>query len=103
MVTAAPNTVMTPAAPGTGPAGPAVAVPVAWVARTSTLEMQDPVASLRRQYRVSEDSLPPGFQITAWFWDIESGALDLADRSQGDAWRQVAEQVGIPRDGGVAD
>jgi len=39
----------------------------------------------------------------AWYWDIESGALDLADRSQGEGWRQVAAQVGIPRDGGVAD
>ena len=102
MVTAAPNTVLTPG-PGTGPARPAVPVPVAFCGRTSTLEMQDPVASMRRQLRTAETSLPPGFQITAWYWDIESGALDLADRSQGDAWRQVAEQVGIPRDGGVAD
>jgi DNA invertase Pin-like site-specific DNA recombinase len=82
---------------------PEVPVPVAWVGRTSTLEMQDPVASLRRQYRVAQAALPAGFQIVAWYWDIESGALDLADRSHGQAWQKVAAQVGIPRDGGVAE
>jgi hypothetical protein len=66
MVTGAPQTIMTPAGSGElGPAMPDVPVPVAWVGRTSTLEMQDPVASLRRQYRVAEAALPPGFQITA--------------------------------------
>ena len=82
---------------------PAEKIGVAWAARTSTLEMQDPVTSLRRQYRNSEASLPDGFQIVAWYWDIESGALDLADRSQGQAWQQVAADLGIPRDGGITE
>ena len=40
--------------------GPAEPVPVAFLGRTSTLEMQDPRASLRRQLRSSQEWLPPG-------------------------------------------
>src|SRR6201996_9756387 len=82
-------------------AGPAQTVPVAFIGRTSTL-MQDPVASLRRQVRKSQDWLPPGFTIVAWYWDVEAGGLDLEARSQGDNW-QAAASAGIPRDGGMAD
>ena len=60
MATPAHNTVMTPAAAGAGGGGPAEPVPVAFLGRTSTLEMQDPVASLRRQIRSSQAWLPPG-------------------------------------------
>src|ERR1700761_8647222 len=67
-------------------AGPAQTVPVAFIGRTSTL-MQDPVASLRRQVRKSQAWLPAGFKIVAWYWDVESGGLDLEARSQGDNWR----------------
>jgi hypothetical protein len=105
MVTAAPNTPMTLVASAGGhpaPGGPAELVPVAFLGRTSTLETQDPRASLRRQARAAQDALPPGFRIVAWYWDIESGALDLKDRSQGHAWEQFTD-IGIPRDGGVAD
>jgi site-specific DNA recombinase len=45
----------------------------------------------------------PGFTVTAWYWDIESGALDLADRSKGEAWRQIAAGLAIPRDGGLTE
>jgi hypothetical protein len=76
-------------------------VPVAFIGRTSTL-MQDSVASLRRQARKSQAWLPAGFQIVAWYWDVESGGLDPEARSQGDAW-QAAAGAGIPRDGGMAD
>jgi site-specific DNA recombinase len=82
--------------------GPGEPVPVAFVGRTSTLGLQDPVASLRRQVRASKAALPPGWFIAAWYWDIESGGLDLEHRSQGDAYRRFAE-AGIPRDGGMAD
>jgi hypothetical protein len=76
-------------------------VPVAFIGRTSTL-MQDPVASLRRQVRKSQAWLPAGFKIVAWYWDVESGGLDLDQRSQGSNW-QAAAGAGIPRDGGMAD
>ena len=92
----------TPATPSLGLGGPGEPVPVAFVGRTSTLELQNPVASLRRQVRASKAALPAGWFIAAWYWDIESGALDLEARSQGDAYRRFAD-AGIPRDGGMAD
>ena len=40
--------------------GPAEPVPVAFIGRTSTLTLQDPAASLRRQVRECQAKLPPG-------------------------------------------
>jgi site-specific DNA recombinase len=79
---------------------PAEPVPVAFLGRTSTLLLQDPAASLRRQAREVQAKLPPGWFIGAWFWDIESGGLDIEQRGHGDAHQQV--DVGLPRDGGLA-
>jgi site-specific DNA recombinase len=84
---------------GTGPAEP---VPVAVLARTSTLLLQDPVASVRRQLRSCEQWLPPGWFIAAVYSDVESGGTDLDKRSQGDGWK-VLTAAGLPRDGGMAD
>jgi site-specific DNA recombinase len=84
-----------------GTAGPGQQVPVAFLGRTSTL-LQDPIASMRRQVRRSKEWLPPGFQIVSWYWDVESGGIDLEQRSQGTDW-QAAAGAGIPRDGGMAD
>ena len=77
-------------------------VPVAIVARTSTLALQDPVASVRRQIRSCEAWLPPGWFIAAIYSDVESGATDLENRSRTESWR-VLTDAGIPRDGGMAD
>jgi site-specific DNA recombinase len=74
-------------------------VPVAFLGRTSTLVMQDPAASLHRQVREVKAKLPPGWFIAAYYWDIESGGLDLAERGKGTA--HLALKVGIPRDGGL--
>ena len=93
---------MTLAASAAGTGAPAEPVPVAFLGRTSTLEMQDPRASLRRQIRSSQEWLPQGWFIAAIYWDVESGGLDLEQRSQGDAYRAFAD-AGIPRDGGMAD
>jgi hypothetical protein len=76
-------------------------VPVAFLGRTSTLAMQDPAASLRRQLREVVAKLPPGWFVAAHYWDIESGGLDLAQRGHGTAHQHV--DAGIPRDGGLAD
>ncbi|MGH3273743.1 MAG: recombinase family protein, partial [Streptosporangiaceae bacterium] len=84
------------------PVIPAEPVPVAFVGRTSTLALQDPVASLRRQVRESEGKLPPGWFIAAYYWDIESGGLDIEDRGHGTEYQQFPG-IGIPRDGGLAD
>jgi hypothetical protein len=104
MATPAQNTplrlVASPA--GAAAAGPGEPVPVAFLGRTSTLEMQDPRASLSRQIRSARAWLPPAWFIAAWYWDIESGGLDLEARGRGTAWRAIAD-AGIPRDGGMAD
>ena len=53
---------------------------MAVLARTSTLALQDPAASLRRQLTSTREWLPPGFYVAAICWDVESGALDLERR-----------------------
>ena len=87
---------------GTSSDAPAEPVPVAVLARTSTLALQDPVASLNRQIRSCQAWLPPGWYVAGYYWDVESGGLDLEARSQGQAWQPFAA-AGIPRDGGMAD
>ena len=66
------------------------------------MELQDPRASIRRQIRSVRDWLPGGWFIAAVYWDIESGAIDLEQRSQGDSHLAFAD-AGVPRDGGMAD
>ena len=46
--------------------------------------------------------LPAGWFIAAYYWDIESGGLDIDARGHGTAHEQLPE-IGIPRDGGLAD
>jgi hypothetical protein len=58
-------------------AGPSQLIPVAFLGRTSNERLQDPVASMRRQIRNSQAWLPPNCQITAYYWDVESGGDDL--------------------------
>ncbi len=86
----------------TGPLTADEPVPVAVLARTSTLALQDPVASVRRQLRACQAWLPAGWFIAAVYSDVESGATDINARGQGDAHR-VLTDAGLPRDGGMAD
>src|SRR6266851_5386312 len=79
----------------------AAPLPLAFLGRTSTLVVQDPVSSMRRQLRSVQEKAPPGSFIAAWFWDIESGGLDIEQRGHGSAHEKF--DVGIPRDGGLAD
>jgi len=76
-------------------------VPVAFVGRTSTVHMQDPVQSLARQMRRAAERLPAGFYIARWYWDVESGGTDLDERSQSGTW-ELFTAAGLPRDGGMA-
>jgi site-specific DNA recombinase len=76
-------------------------LPLAFLGRTSTLVVQDPVSSLRRQVRSVQEKAPPGSFIAAWFWDVESGGLDIEQRGHGSAHERF--DAGIPRDGGLAD
>src|SRR5215467_14423844 len=82
-------------------AGSAAPLPLAFLGRTSTLVVQDPVSSMRRQLRSVQEKAPPGSFIAAWFWDVESGGMDLEARGHGSAYERF--DVGIPRDGGIAD
>jgi site-specific DNA recombinase len=91
---------MTTPAPGQQ-AGTTAPLPLAFLGRTSTAVVQDPVSSMRRQARSAQEKAPPGSFIAAWFWDIESGGMDLEARGHGSAHEKF--DVGIPRDGGIAD
>ncbi len=86
------------APPVTGPAEP---VPVAILARTSTLALQDPFASLNRQITSAREWLPEGFYVAGYYWDVESGGLDIEQRGHGSYGQLTAK--GLPRDGGLAD
>ncbi len=76
-------------------------VRVAFLARVSTDDQQDPTLSLPRQLTNCEAALPEGWRITAWFWDIESGRMALERRGRGHAHERIA--VPLPRDGGLVD
>ncbi|MBT8225622.1 MAG: hypothetical protein HKP61_16860 [Dactylosporangium sp.] len=78
-----------------------VAVPVAWVGRTSTDDAQDPTLSLPRQLDNARKALPPGFVIVAKFYDVESGRTMVEHRGTGHAHEQF--DIPIPRDGSIAD
>jgi hypothetical protein len=79
--------VTTAARAGTGAVG---IVPMAFIGRTSTVQMQDPVESLAKQLRLSRERLPEGFVITRYYWDVESGGTDL------DAAARPARGAGSP-------
>ena len=76
-------------------------VRVAFLARVSTDDQQDPTLSLPRQLANCEAALPEGWRITAWFWDIESGRMALERRGRGHAHERI--DVPLPRDGGLTD
>jgi site-specific DNA recombinase len=98
--TSAPAPHSTPGAMTSGE--PAAPVPVAVLARTSTLYLQDPLSSLQRQYRSCAEWLPAGWYIAGFYWDVESGAIDIEDRSQTTSHEQFTA-AGLPRDGGMAE
>jgi len=74
---------------------------VAVLGRTSTKDLQDPTISLPRQFNACEKNLPPGAQIVAFYYDIESGRTDLDRRGMGNAHEQF--DIPIPRTGGIKD
>ena len=60
------------------------------------------MASYRRQLRSIQTWLPVGWYIAAVFADVESGGIDIENRSQTGSWR-VLTDAGLQRDGGIAD
>jgi len=79
----------------------AARVALAFLARVSTDDQQDPTLSLPRQLGNCQAALPDGWEIVAWFWDIESGRTALERRGQGDAHEHI--KVPLPRDGGLIE
>lgn len=84
----------------TGPQ-PERTIRVAFLGRTSTDDQQDPTLSIPRQLTSSQRALLPGMVIVAHFYDVESSRKELDQRGRSDAWRKF--NIGIPRDGGLAD
>ena len=87
--------------PADAEGGPPVMVPVAFAARVSDKDNQDPTLSIPRQLSRCRQALPDYCVIVAFFWDVESGRLDLDQRGHSDAHEQF--DVPVPRDGGIAD
>src|SRR3954451_21299015 len=73
----------------------------AFYGRVSTDDAQDPSLSIPRQLAACERALPPGSEIVAHYWDIESGRKDLRDRGNGADPTRF--RVAVPRDGGLAE
>jgi site-specific DNA recombinase len=94
-----------PGGPGgpTAGVGPLLALPqrLAFLGRVSTVDQQDPTLSIPRQLRNAHAALPPGAEIVAHFYDVESGRKDLDERGRGAAHERFA--IAVPRDGGLGD
>lgn len=82
------------------PHEPAAHLRYAFLGRVSTRDQQDPATSIPGQLARARTALPPGDDFIAWYWDVESGALPLDQRGQGD---YTGIDVGVPRTGGVAE
>src|SRR5436305_14486795 len=76
-------------------------VRVAFLARTSTEDQQDPRQSIIRQLTNSKNALPASWVITTHFFDVESGRLELDQRGKGKGYERF--DVPVPRAGGIAD
>lgn len=98
---------------GSLPAPPAIAAAAAlplaatttrfaFYGRVSTDDVQDPSLSIPRQLGGCDHAInPSGGEITAFFWDIESGRKDLSQRGHGAD--PASFNVPVQRDGGLAD
>lgn len=76
-------------------------VRVAFLARTSTEDQQDPRQSIIRQLTNSKNALPASWVITAHFFDVESGRLELDRRGKGQGYERF--DIPVPRAGGITD
>lgn len=76
-------------------------VRVAFLARTSTEDQQDPRQSIIRQLTNSKNAIPASWVITAHFFDVESGRLELDARGRGQGYERF--DIPIPRAGGITD
>jgi len=73
---------------------------VAFAARTSGEELQDPTISIPRQLESCRRALPPNAVIVAFYWDVESGRKEIDDRGTG---AHDKFEIAVPRDGGLPE
>lgn len=76
-------------------------VRVAFLARTSTDDQQDPRQSMLRQLGNCKAAIPESWVIVAHFYDVEAGRMELDQRGRGENYERY--DIPIARDGGVAD
>lgn len=76
-------------------------VRVAVLGRTSTEDQQDPRQSLMRQVGNCKTAIPDSWVIVAYFYDVESGRMELDQRGQGENYERF--DIPIARDGGITD
>lgn len=76
-------------------------VRVAVLCRTSTEDLQDPRQSVLRQVHNVKDALPKAWMIVAYFYDVESGRMELDQRGRKTGYERF--NIPIPRDGGIGD
>ncbi len=76
-------------------------VRVAVLGRTSTEDQQDPRQSILRQVGNCKTAIPESWVIVAYFYDVESGRMELDQRGRGENYERF--DIPIARDGGIAD
>jgi site-specific DNA recombinase len=74
---------------------------VAFLARTSTDDLQDPTISIPRQLNGVEKALPDRAVIVAYYYDVESGRSELSKRGTGNAHEKF--DIPVPRTGSIKD
>jgi DNA invertase Pin-like site-specific DNA recombinase len=74
---------------------------VAFLARTSTDDLQDPTISIPRQFNSVEKALPERAKIVAYYYDVESGRSELSKRGTGNAHEKF--DIPLPRTGSIKD
>jgi site-specific DNA recombinase len=73
----------------------------AYFGRVSDKDKQDPSLSIPRQLKKCAEALPIGDEITAHYWDIESGRKSIEERGNGADGTLYG--ITVPRDGGVTE
>lgn len=75
----------------------------AFLGRVSTKDLQDPRSSLIGQVAEASRLLAPGEEFVAWYWDVESGMLDLDERGLGTEEYYDLLDIPLPRNGGLPE
>src|SRR3982074_1110265 len=63
-------------------------VRVAVLGRTSTEDQQDPRQSILRQVGNCKTAIPDSWVIVTYFYDVESGRMELDQRGQGENYER---------------